>query len=170
MNRSRPLAISGLTGAASVALIAAWVANPTPRLVWNASASAPIGLYRVYPGVPAKVGDMVIARLPTDMRLFAARRRYLPLGVPVVKRVVAVTGARICAHGAMVTVDGRPIAQQRARDGAARPLPAWHGCRVLARGEVFLLMAGAPESFDGRYFGPTKRQDVVGKAVPLWAR
>src|SRR3546814_1347587 len=37
---------------------------PLPRLVWNASASAPIGLYSVSPGVPADPGDMVIARVP----------------------------------------------------------------------------------------------------------
>jgi len=170
VNNRRGLAIAALAGAASLALVAAWVAVPAPRFVWNASASAPIGLYRVYPLAPASVGDMVIARLPKDVRLFAARRRYLPLGVPLVKRVVAVAGGRICANGAMVTVDGRAVAQQRGRDRAGRLLPAWQGCRALARGEVFLLMAGAPDSFDGRYFGPTAARDVIGKAVPLWVR
>lgn len=170
MNNRRRLAIAALAGAACVALIGGYLAVPAPRFVWNASASAPIGLYRVYPGAPAKVGDMVIARLPPDTRLFAARRRYLPLGVPLVKRVVAVAGARICANGSMVTVGGRPIARRRGRDRAGRLLPAWQGCRALARGEVFLLMAGVPDSFDGRYFGPTAARDVIGKAVPLWVR
>jgi conjugative transfer signal peptidase TraF len=160
----------GLAGAACVSLLVGCVAVPAPLLVWNASASAPIGLYRVYPGAPARVGEMVIASLPTDLRLFAARRHYLPLGVPLVKRVVAVTGGRICAQGARITVDGRTIAERRDRDRAGRPLPAWHGCRALARGEVFLLMASAPESFDGRYFGPTAAGDVIGRAVPLWVR
>ena len=33
------------------------LADPTPRLVWNASASAPVGLWRVRPGAPVVVGD-----------------------------------------------------------------------------------------------------------------
>jgi len=35
---------------------------------------------------------------------------------------------------------------------------------------MFLLMARSPASFDGRYFGPTSRSDIVGKATLLWAR
>lgn len=34
---------------------------PAPRLVWNATASAPIGLYGVLPGVAPARGEMVIA-------------------------------------------------------------------------------------------------------------
>jgi len=155
---------------ASASLVVTGVAAPAPRLVWNASASAPIGLYRLYPGMPPAVGDLVIARLPRDMRLLAASRRYLPLGVPLVKRVVATSGARICADGSSVTVDDRPVAHLRARDRAGRPLPAWRGCRTLAPGEVLLVMGGVRDSFDGRYFGPTAAGDVIGKAVPLWLR
>lgn len=170
MNRRGRLAVAGLVGAASFALVLAGVAVPAPRLVWNASSSAPIGLYRVHPGASVGVGDMVVAQLPGAMRLLAAGRHYLPLGVPLVKRVVATGVARICADRGLVTVDGRPVARRRARDRAGRALPAWHGCRTLARGEVFLLMANVPDSFDGRYFGATAAGDVVGKAVPLWVR
>ena len=41
---------------------------------------------------------------------------------------------------------------------------------IPAKGEAFLLMAEAPASFDGRYFGVTKVSDIVGKAHLLWAR
>ncbi len=69
-----------------------------PRLVWNASASAPIGLYAVTPdGVP-KRGDMVIARLPSAVRALAAARRYIPVNVPLVKHVGGVAGDTTCLH------------------------------------------------------------------------
>ncbi|RYE86213.1 MAG: hypothetical protein EOO78_37400, partial [Oxalobacteraceae bacterium] len=42
--------------------------------------------------------------------------------------------------------------------------------RQLGPGMVFLLIGETPASFDGRYFGPTLAQDVVGKATPLWLR
>jgi len=164
------LLLAGLGGAACLSLIATFVSAPAPRLVWNASRSAPLGLYRVYPGAAVAVGDMVITRLPKAVRRLAADRQYLPNNVPLVKRVVAVGGARICARGVTITVAGPPVARRQARDRAGQPLAAWQGCRTLGRHEVFLLMAAVPDSFDGRYFGPITASDVIGKAVPLWVR
>lgn len=155
-------------GLAGLGLTIAW--PPLPRLVWNASASAPIGLYAVSPGTAPARGEMVIARLPPEARELAARRRYLPRDVPLVKRVAAVAGDAICAAGRMVTVNGKPVAARRATDTVGRPLPAWQGCIRLAPGTVFLLMAETPDSFDGRYFGLTQARDVIGKATPLWLR
>ncbi|MET3711744.1 conjugative transfer signal peptidase TraF [Sphingomonas trueperi] len=143
---------------------------PSPRLVWNASASAPIGLYAVDPRASVQAGDMVVARLPERWRVLAARRRYLPANVPLVKQVAAVAGDQVCAVGAHVRVNGRRVAERRSADGAGRPLPWWHGCIRLRQGQFFLLMPGSPASFDGRYFGPTEGAQVIGKAILLWRR
>lgn len=153
----------GLTGAPSVV-------RPLPLFVWNASASAPVGLYAVSPGVTPHIGDMVVATLPPPFARLAAERRYLPSGLPVVKRVAAASGDDVCAHDAVITLDGKRIADRRKRDGQGRPMPWWQGCRRLHDGEVLLLMVGVPTSFDGRYFGVTKASDIVGKAHLLWAR
>lgn len=152
------------------ALGAAIVAPPVPRLVWNASASAPIGLYVVNPGVPLAPGDMVIARTPAPWRALAARRHYLPANVPLVKRVVAARGDHICARGAAVSINGIPAVTRRARDARGRILPWWEGCLRLARDDALLLMVGEDASFDGRYFGATRGHDILGKAYLLWAR
>ncbi len=160
----RRLAIGAL-GTASLG--ATTIAPPLPRLLWNASASAPIGLYGVTPGAPVKRGDMVIAWPPAGPRALAARRHYLPGNVPLVKRVAAIAGDRVCAIGGVIFVGGDRVAERRARDSLGRPLPWWHGCKTLRDGALFLLM-DAPASFDGRYFGPTSAPDVIGKATPLW--
>ena len=152
-----------LVGIGCGCLVATIAAPPLPRLVWNASASAPIGLYWVQPGADIEPGDMVIARLPHGIRQMAARRRYLPSNVPLVKRVVAVAGDEVCALGKEVFLNGRPIAGRRTVDGAGRPMPAWSGCVRLRGRQLFLLM-DAPASFDGRYFGVTDGADVIGKA------
>lgn len=143
---------------------------PSPRLVWNASASAPVGLYAVDPGASIQAGDMVVARLPDEWRALAARRRYLPANVPLVKQVAAVAGDQVCAVGAHVRVNGRPIVARRSTDAAGRPLPWWHGCIRLRQDQFFLLMRDSPASFDGRYFGPTDGAQLVGKATLLWQR
>lgn len=166
--RLRP-AIAAAIGFAAVPLAASALWKPPILLVWNASASAPIGLYRVRPRQPARRGDMVVAWTPEPARSLAARRHYLPANVPLVKRVAAVAGDRVCAAGSMVSLDGNRTAMRQGRDGAGRAMPSWSGCRRLRRGEYFLLMDSSL-SFDGRYFGMTRRGEILGRAELLWAK
>jgi conjugative transfer signal peptidase TraF len=156
-----------VAASALAALAAPLVLKPAPRLVWNASASAPIGLWRVTPGAAVFVGDTVLAEPPPLARKLAARRRYLPANVPMIKAVAAVSGDRICAAGALVSINDRPAALRRAADPRGRKLPWWNGCRRLSGGQV-LLLNPTPDSFDGRYFGPVERSAVIGKARLLW--
>lgn len=142
---------------------------PAVRLVWNASASAPIGLYAVSPGAAPKVGDIVIAWVPESARGLAASRRYIPMNVPLVKRVAAGPGATVCAVGETIFIDGRIAVVRHATDAQGRPMPWWRGCRGLRMSEYLLLME-APGSFDGRYFGITDRRDILGTARLIWAR
>jgi conjugative transfer signal peptidase TraF len=157
-------------GLGIAAVVATIVDHPRPRLVWNASASAPVGLYAVTAITTPRRGDMVIAWPPLAMRALAARRHYLPRRVPLVKLIAAVSGDRICAVGDAISIDGRVVAIRRSYDAERRSMPWWSGCITLHRGTVFLLMTEAAGSFDGRYFGPTGSRDLMGKATPLWVR
>lgn len=159
-----------ITGAGIILLGLTIASPPAPRLVWNASASAPVGLYRVSPGARVGMGDMVVARTPVAVRNLAARRRYLPTNVPLVKRVAATRSDIVCALGSEIFVNGRWVAERGERDGQGLSMPRWSGCRTLADDELFLLMADSPDSFDGRYFGVTHIGDVIGNAVLLWPR
>jgi conjugative transfer signal peptidase TraF len=143
--------------------------RPDPRLVWNASPSAPIGLYWVDQAQDLAAGDMGVARLPGPWRTLADERRYVPLRVPLVKRVAAAAGDSVCARAGVISINGRWAAARRRADARGRGMPWWEGCIVLRGGAVFLL-APDPASFDGRYFGPTAPSEVVGRARLLWAR
>lgn len=154
-------------GAVIMGLSAAF--PPAPRLVWNVSPSAPVGLYSVLPDAQIEAGDMVIARLPERYRMVAATRRYLPVHVPLVKHVAAAAGDEVCAVHSDIFVNGIPVATRRIADAEARPLPWWQGCVRLRSHQLFLLIAGNSASFDGRYFGVTQGSDVIGKAHLLWA-
>jgi len=138
-----------------------------PRLVWNASKSAPVGLYWRSDGAIAQ-GDLVLAWAPEAARRLAAERGYLPRTVPLLKRVAARAGDTVCAEGDQILIDGRAAADRWEQDPSGRPLPHWQGCRTLRAGELFLLMRRVPDSFDGRYFGVIEPDAVIGKAVPLW--
>lgn len=156
--------------AAAVTLLglSAWFV-PAPRLLWNASHSAPVGLYRIDAGAAPMVGDWVAIEPPADLADYMARRNYLPPGVPLLKRVAALPGARVCRSGVFVTVDGRAVARALARDRAGRPLPVWLGCRIVRPREIFLINA-APDSLDGRYFGPLPTTGLLGPAHPILTR
>jgi conjugative transfer signal peptidase TraF len=141
-----------------------------PLVVYNATASAPIGFYRVLRVAQLQRGDLVLVRTPDAVRELAAIRRYIPAGVPLVKRIAAQAGAAVCAIGGYVTIDGRHVAAQLSADREGRKLPAWAGCHRLSDDELFLLMEDVPDSFDSRYFGPVHVSDVIGRLVPLWLR
>jgi len=140
----------------------------SPLVVWNATASAPVGLYYLRPRVLVSRGDLVLAEIPAMDRRLAASRGYLPENVPIIKRIAALAGDRVCAHGSDVTINGQLRAVRFSSDGQGRPLPNWEGCRTLSPCDVFLLNGDILHSFDGRYFGLTTRTTIVGKLVALW--
>jgi conjugative transfer signal peptidase TraF len=156
-----------LAGGLAVLTIAVTLAVDLPTvLVWNASASAPIGLYAVHPAGTLAVSEFAVVTPPAPLARFLNARGYLPSGVPLVKRVAALPGQRVCRRGASITVDGDVVATARARDRFGRPLPSWQGCRRIVAGDVFLLNRHL-DSLDGRYFGPLPAYSIVGQAVPL---
>ncbi|PVM84453.1 S26 family signal peptidase [Caulobacter radicis] len=156
-----------VTAGAMVALAAPLMFDPAPRLVWNASASTPVGLWRIRPGAPVEVGDHVLAEPPPAARSLAAQRGYLPANVPMIKAVGAVSGDKVCARGAWIEVNDKPVALRRPADRRGRRLPWWRGCERLSDGDV-LLLNPTTESFDGRYFGPLSKGAIIGRATPLW--
>ncbi len=138
-----------------------------PRLLFNTTASAPIGFYLVSPG-RWTVGDLVAVWPPPSLAHWLAVRRYLPSNVPLLKTVAAGPGRQVCGRERVLFVDGRPLARARFRDRWGRPLPIFDGCRLLVDGEVLLVNADAPDSLDSRYFGPVPASGVLGRARPVW--
>jgi conjugative transfer signal peptidase TraF len=142
--------------------------KPAPRLLWNASASVPIGLYNVEPVDQLAVADLVVAMPPNSLATFLAQRDYVPLKVPLIKRILALPGQSVCRNDLAISVDGIEIGMALARDRQGRPLPVWQGCRAIAQDELFLMNWDEPASFDGRYFGPIPLRAIMGRAKPLW--
>jgi conjugative transfer signal peptidase TraF len=156
------------TIAAAVAVASTLRTKPAPRLVWNASESAPIGLYAVQSTRRIAVGDLVVAHPPKPLATFLAERGYLSRDTLLIKPVLAVSGQTVCRYGLVIAVDRIPMGTARERDRGGRPLPDWQGCRVVLNGEVFLMNWDEPSSLDGRYFGSLPVSTIVGRAEPLW--
>ncbi|MDO3526392.1 S26 family signal peptidase [Ralstonia pseudosolanacearum] len=158
------------------ALVWASFVSPLPRLTYNPSDSVAVGWYRVDPldhragSMPSQlsVNSIVLVPLPDAAAALAAQRGYLPMRVPLLKRVGAIAPQKVCVAGGIVRIDGVPSAAVLRVDRLGRPLPSWQQCRRLAPGELFLLSVTNPASFDSRYFGPVSASTVIGVAHPVW--
>jgi len=162
--KRRTILIAGTVAAA--ALLSA--AQPVSHvLVWNATASVPTGLYHIRGTASLQVGERVAIDPPPHLRRYLAARGYLPVNVPLLKEIAALAGDMVCRKGHIITINGKPAGAARARDSRGRPLPDWQGCHLIAAHELF-VMNRAPGSFDGRYFGPLPRAQLIGRASPVW--
>lgn len=139
------------------------VMHVAPALVWNTTASAPVGLYRTALEPHPRIGDLVFVRPPVGLADWLARAGYLPHGALLLKRIAAIPPSTVCRVDAVVTVNGRRAAVALDRDRLGRPLPSWGGCRRLSGGDVFVLNTD-PGSLDSRYFGPLPAADIVATA------
>lgn len=166
MTVGRLTILSMFAGTALIVLPA--LGKPDIRFIWNASASVPIGLYRIVPADQIKVTDLAVVMPPDDLATFLETRGYLPRGVPLIKRVLALGGTTVCRSGSAIVAYGMSYGEVRLEDTRGRPLPVWQGCRQLSDGEAFFMNWDSPDSFDSRYFGPLTLSTVVGRAIPLW--
>jgi conjugative transfer signal peptidase TraF len=149
-------------------LVAPVVAEPVPLYVWNVSESVPRGLYRLRPVGRLFVTELVAIKPAEPLASFLDLNGYLPVGIPMLKRVLALPGQMVCRSGRSISVDQIDMGEARERDSRGRPLPVWHGCRVVGEDELFLMNWQSKDSLDGRYFGPIAASAVVGRALPVW--
>lgn len=151
MTRGKRWGLLALGAAGILAAFASfWPSRPV--FIWNFSASAPTGLYRVLDR-PWRKGDWVAVRASPAIN---AQRKLFHAGDPdhvLLKRVAGVQGDVICRSGGIVTINGRSVVRATLQSAGQR-LPRWSGCQQLTQQQVFLLGL-TDRSFDGRYFGPT---------------
>ncbi|MCP3387710.1 S26 family signal peptidase [Bradyrhizobium sp. CCGB12] len=152
----------------AIALLLSTIGEALPWYIWNASNSIPTGLYRLQPAGRLTVTELVAVQPPEPLATFLDLNGYLPVGVPMLKRVLALPGHTVCRETLTITVDGIEMGEARARDGRGRPLPSWQGCRVIGEGELFVMNWESADSLDSRYFGPIPASAVIGHAVPIW--
>ncbi len=154
--------------AAATAVLSSIGVRPVPRFLWNASESVPIGLYRLHPAGGLAVTDLVAVLPPEPLATFLADGHYLPSGIPMLKRVLALPGQTVCRQDLTISINKIEMGEAREHDSRGRPLPIWQGCRVIADGEVFLMNWQSADSLDGRYFGVLPTSAIIGRAEPLW--
>ncbi len=136
---------------------------PKPKLLYNPSASAPIGWYKLAYKSPPKIGDQVAAYAPDWARELADERRYLPYEYPMIKTIWASSGTQICAQNNRISVPNYPVIISLPQDSLGRDMPKLSGCFTLKEGEYFLVSPDVQAGFDSRYFGAVGRENILGR-------
>ena len=120
-------------------------------------------------------GSLVLACLEPELAAWAWERGYLSghgkctQGLaPIGKYVVAVAGDLVVSTRAGIKVNGKlqPNSKASRRDGAGRAMPQAHLNQVLKQGEL-LLLNPVVDSFDSRYWGLLRVEQVVGTLEPV---
>ncbi len=140
---------------------------PKPKFLYNPSASAPIGWYKLEDKSPLKVGDQVAAYAPDWARKLADERRYLPYEYPMIKTIWASSGTTICTHNNRTSVPYYPVIISLPQDSMGRDMPQLSGCFTLKAGEYFLVSPDVQAGFDSRYFGAVEEQNILGRVEYL---
>ena len=107
------------------------------------------------------------ALAPANGTTLALEREYFPPNIPLIKTVWAISGEVICYVDGKVLVKGRPPLIVLKHDMLGRLLPSRSGCYELSNDEVFLISNDVQTSFDSRYFGPVKRENLLGRVEYL---
>lgn len=133
----------------------------------NDSPSEPEGLYLWTPEPPA-VGRLVTFMAPAPAAGYVGRRLPNLRRIPVLKELSAGPGSFVCTRSQRLVIDGQVMAAVAAKDRRGELLPQWKGCRRLGAGEWFAYSNRVPNSFDSRYFGPIRTDQVIAVYRPLW--
>lgn len=141
----------------------------------NFSPSAPVGVWLHEPisYVSIERGDWISVCPPASPATRAVvAMKILPMGncsglnvAPLLKPVAAIAGDVVrLQDGQSVMVNGLPLPNT----ASTQVLPAWpDGEYTVQPGEVWLFSPRHPKSFDSRYFGPVRIDQVQGKATPF---
>ncbi len=161
---------------AGVALLGAGLSAWAAGVRFNTTESIPLGIYGTSEA-PVTKGAYVIW-CPPETGVFAhARERgyigagYCPGGYGyLMKRVLAATTDILTVADEGVRVNGLllPLSVPLAADGAGRAMPRYRVDQYpLTESELLLMSELTAVSFDGRYFGPVSRSQVVTVIRPI---
>ena len=154
------VALGGFTAAKILNRHGAW-------LLHNDSASEAEGLYLRTGGAPA-VGRVVAFMAPAAAGPYVERHLAILHRTPVLKTLAAGPGDFVCSSSGRLVIDGQVVAAVAAKDPRGVRLPQWDECRRLRAGEWFAFSDRVPNSFDSRYFGPIRTDQVIAAYRPLW--
>jgi conjugative transfer signal peptidase TraF len=140
---------------------------PSVWFVYNYTDSLPKGFYRIERKTLYHRGDLLVFKVPEEVRRMVKDRHWLRDNGFLVKPLIGLRGDFVCTRFGRFKVAGHDFGGIEKSDKEGRNLPEYDACGVIQSG--FLVgIEGMANSFDSRYYGPIQECSVLGIAVPLW--
>lgn len=171
----RALGKTALVGAAAMAVFNVFTHLVPYSLVWNRTASVPLGLYLAeeVSGDELKRGELgcFAYHAPT----WAKARQYFPDGFKLCKPVAGVAGDTYAVRDSLLMVRHKHtghevVAGELAKaDSAGRVLPQNAlDAAILQPGQLLLVAGAHANSLDSRYLGVIPTAHVKLRLYPIW--
>jgi len=140
---------------------------PAVWFVYNYTDSLPKGFYRIEKKPLYHRGDLLVFKVPEEVRQIVKDRHWLRDNGFLVKPLIGLRGDFVCTRFGRFKVAGHDFGGIEKSDKEGRKLPEYDAYGVVQSG--FLVgIEGMANSFDSRYYGPIQESAVLGIAVPLW--
>jgi type IV secretory pathway protease TraF len=128
-------------------------------LTYQVTPSMPQGFYFIKPIKDIKRGDIVIFSPPPIALTFLLKNHLIPQNGLLMKYVFALPGDKTCKHDKAIWINSHNIAPVY----QLKDLPNKKFCQVLKNNEYLLMSIKVQRSFDGRYFGPVNKKNIIGR-------
>lgn len=143
-------------------------------LIVQKTPSMPEGIYISYPSSHYHIGDTVIFNLPSKWMQYILARGYLSQPEPLMKKILAEEGDKVCFYGDEVMINNHTILPLFKMDSKHRLLPQRDirkdECFIVGKNEYFMAGDASIHSFDSRYFGLIFRSAIIAKAKLIWTK
>lgn len=136
------------------------------RLIYNYTDSLPHGFYFLEKSTITK-GALIAFIPPENIRKIMTERGYLKDDGYLMKYVAAEPGDSVSTTGHRLVINGDDFGQILPYDQQGRVLPKFHFNGRLKQ-DYLVAVKGKANSFDSRYYGPIRKENVIGIAQPLW--
>lgn len=167
LHSKTPLLVSAVA-VGSLLLAKVLFSSFEPELVLNFTPSTPIGVYRLSPLETLTKGEFVAFIPPLRVRRIAEDRPWYRTNHYFIKQVAGVAGDEVCIENGELSIDRKAIGPVFKTDRLGVPLPHHEGCILVPENSAFLIGPDSEWSFDSRYFGTMKLEELTSKAELLW--
>lgn len=142
---------------------------------FNSSSSMPYGLYKKANG-DINRGSIIAACLPSNIAIEGVKRGYLGKGIcpdgssPIIKKLIGLPGDQIIINQKEIIVNGQHyLAPQQRYDSNKLLIRSWVKINTPINSNGYWLYGenNPTRSWDSRYYGSIKIDNLVGKYKPL---
>jgi type IV secretory pathway protease TraF len=136
-------------------------------LTYQVTPSMPKGFYLIIPAKTFSYKSIVVFHPPDAALKFLLQHHWIPSSGLLMKYVMAIPKDFVCKKNHLIWINNKKTVPVFHYFAPGKPLPNTAFCHRLGKNQYLLLSNKISHSFDGRYFGPVTKPQIIGKGIKL---